>query len=69
MAKSQTRTVRSQLALARRAPSGLKLSAHTESPWPRMAVNSSPVATSQTLTVPAWLADARRVPSGLNATA
>src|SRR5262249_13203546 len=66
---SHTLTVLSQLALARRLPSGLKASLPTLPVWPwRVKWGSPGLVTSQTLTVWSQPPEASRVPSGLNTT-
>jgi len=45
------RTLPSMLALARRLPSGLKLTPNTASLWPRSTARTPPVTAFQTRTV------------------
>jgi hypothetical protein len=70
VAASQTRTVWSEEALARRMPSGgLKATLRTARVCPRRAARTSwPLSASQTRTVSSEEALARRRPSGLKAT-
>jgi hypothetical protein len=68
VAASHTRTVLSELALAKWVPSGLNATLVTQSVCPcSVAVHSAEVA-SHTRTVLSPLALAKRVPSGLKAT-
>src|SRR5262249_58777766 len=72
--RSQTLTVPSQDALARRLPSGLKHTPPTRSMYPSRSMCpwrvriASPVRASHTFTVPSSQAVAIRLPSGLKQT-
>ena len=65
---SHTLTVLSSLPLARRWPSGLKVTLVTGPVCLRRVRVSCPMSTSYSRTVPSAEALARRRPSGLNAT-
>ena len=68
VAASQSLTVWSPLAEARRLPSGLNATPVTLPVCPLSVSSSWPVAASQSLTVWSSLAEASRLPSGLNDT-
>src|SRR5215475_6223430 len=63
-ADSQIRAVRSELALARRRPSGLQATDQTAPEWPLRVNNSAPSVGSQTLTSQSSPPVVRRRPSG-----
>src|SRR4051794_20171418 len=63
---SQTRAVRSSLAVTTRAPSGLNDAERTSPVCPLSVRATAPVRASQTRAVPSELAVTTRAPSGLN---